>query len=236
MKSINRLFLLTALFSVFSVTAPIYESAKENSKLITQVQAATSVDEYYSSKNTSSASSLFSSLRSIINAGWVQGSYDKLLTSYASTDMKDGYLVDIYSNTSKFTMNGDTCGNYSKENDCWNREHTIPKSWWGGAKGGPNGEGGDLFMMYPTDGKVNGMRSNYPLGDVVTKTNSSNNDFSLFGTGSVGDATGLTVFEPNDQYKGDMARIYFYAATKYSGSKSYTSGNVQLYLAIVNFL
>ncbi len=25
----------------------------------------------------------------------------------------------------------DRCGNYRQEGDCFNREHSLPKSWWG---------------------------------------------------------------------------------------------------------
>ena len=130
----------------------------------------------------------------------------------------------MYSSTSK--LKPGSTGNYSKEGDSWNKEHLIPKSWWGGGTGGPNGEGGDMFNMYPTDGKINGMRSNFPFGETSNPKTTSNNQYSKLGPSSFSGYTG-TVFEPNDEWKGNIARSYFYFALKYvtrTGS-SYISGN-----------
>jgi endonuclease I len=45
---------------------------------------------------------------------------------------------------------------YSNEGDCYNREHIIPQS----VQSASNGF--DAHFITPTDGKVNGIRSNYP--------------------------------------------------------------------------
>lgn len=71
----------------------------------------------------------------------------------------------------------------------------------------------DAFHVYPTDGKVNGQRSNYPFGECANGTTLSK------GLGKLGSSTFAgysgTVFEPVDEYKGDFARTYFYFATRY---------------------
>ena len=72
----------------------------------------------------------------------------------------------------------------------------------------------DLFHLYPSDGYVNGRRSNYPLGETKGGIYKSANEFSKLGSCTTPGYTG-TVFEPNDTVKGDLARTYFYMATAY---------------------
>ena len=59
-----------------------------------------------------------------------------------------------------------------------------------------------------TDGKINGMRSKNPFGEVGSGASSSKNGFSKWGKCVTPGYSG-TVFEPNDEYKGDFARILF---------------------------
>ena len=68
-------------------------------------------------------------------------------------------------------LNSDHCGNYSGEGDCYNREHSWPKSWFNDAYPMKS----DLFQIYPTDGYVNSHRGNYPYGDVSSATWTSTN-------------------------------------------------------------
>ena len=77
------------------------------------------------------------------------------------------------------------------------------------------------FIVVPADGYINNMRSNWPFGEVESVKKQSANGFSLFGTGKNGIGT---CFEPNDMYKGDFARIYFYAITKWK-TTTWTGGN-----------
>ena len=72
----------------------------------------------------------------------------------------------------------------------------------------------DLNHLYPTDGFVNGKRSNHPFGETNGESYKSANDFSKLGKCTYPGYTG-TVFEPNDEYKGDFARTYFYMVTCY---------------------
>ncbi len=112
-----------------------------------------------------------------------------------------------------FTYSTDQCGTYSGEGDCYNREHIIPQSIFN--EGSPMVA--DAHFILPTDGKVNGMRSNYPHGVVGTATYTSKNGSKLGPASNSGYAAGYsgTVFEPIDEFKGDIARMYFYFATRY---------------------
>jgi endonuclease I len=132
-----------------------------------------------------------------------------------ATDKKaNGKVWDMYSDipngTPPYEFNwGQTCGSYSNEGDCFNREHSFPQSWFNSNSPMQS----DLFHVYPTDGKVNGIRSNFPYGTVANPTKITQNGSKL-GPCSFPGYTG-TVFEPRDEYKGDFARTYFYMATRY---------------------
>jgi endonuclease I len=120
---------------------------------------------------------------------------------------------DIPGGTPPYVYNfnsGDECGNYSGEGDCYNREHSWPKSWFGGEVMPMYS---DMFHLYPTDGYVNGKRDNDPYGEVGTASWTSQNG-SKSGTCSWTGYSGV-VFEPIDAYKGDFARTYFYMSVRY---------------------
>jgi hypothetical protein len=72
----------------------------------------------------------------------------------------------------------------------------------------------DLHHIYPTDGFVNGKRSNYPFGETNGESYKSADNFSKLGNCTYPGYMGI-VFEPADEYKGDFARTYFYMVTCY---------------------
>ncbi len=138
-------------------------------------------------------------------------SYKGLWTAFKDTDRRaDGKVWDIYSNTTNYVFGTDQCGNYSGEGDCYNREHSFPKSWFSDASPMYS----DLYHLYASDGYTNGQRGNNAFGEVGSISWSSNNQFSKKGASNFPGYSG-TVFEPNDIYKGDMARTYFYMVTAY---------------------
>ena len=162
---------------------------------------------YYKNATGKSGAALKTALYNIISPHTNIG-YDGLYEAYKKTDKRaDGYLRDWYSNATKYTWN-DKGGN-SAEGAGWNREHTVPQSWFG--SGLPKS---DVVQVVPTDCWVNGMRSNYPLAEVGTIEKQSKNGYSKLGTCKTAGYSGK-VFEPNDEIKGDIARIYFYMVTCY---------------------
>ena len=128
----------------------------------------------------------------------------------------DGSILDLYSENPSgydpynFTVTTDQCGTYSNEGDCYNREHSFPQSWFNDAYPMRS----DVHHLFASDGKVNGMRSNYPFGEVSSASYTSGNG-SRLGTARSGLGYSGTVFEPIDEFKGDLARAYFYMATRY---------------------
>lgn len=167
---------------------------------------------YYKDADGLKGKNLKTALASIIvnprNVG-----YDGLYDAYKKTDTRaDGYVRDWYSNTTKYRHGVDNKGSYSKEGDMYNREHSVPQSWFGGG-----GIKSDIVHVLPTDGYVNNRRSNYPFGEVNNVTYQSANGYSKLGSCKTPGYSG-TVFEPNDEIKGDIARIYFYMITRYESS------------------
>ena len=144
-------------------------------------------------------------------------SYDELWDAFRTTDRRaDGKVWDMYSSTTNYTFGTDQAGNNKgHEGGNYNREHSFPKSWFNDARPMYT----DLFHLYPTDTYVNGMRSNLPFGETDRPTYTSNGGFSKVGPSSVAGYSGK-VFEPNDEYKGDFARTYFYMATCYENQIS----------------
>lgn len=156
--------------------------------------------------------------------GHTDNGYAGLYTTYQTSDRdyfyeNDGTILDMYSENptgiDPYNYSAGTtqrCGNYSTEGDCYNREHIIPQSVFN--SNAPMVS--DAHFITPTDGKVNGMRSNYPHGTVGTATWVSKNGSKL-GSSAVAGYSG-TVFEPIDAFKGDIARMYFYFATRYENN------------------
>lgn len=171
---------------------------------------------YYYSAEGKYGQELRVALYNIIKTNVTSISYSGLWDAYPRTDKKpNGKVWDIYSDIPngtppyEFTFITDQCGNYTSEGDCYNREHTVPASWFNDAYPMYS----DLFNVLPTDGYVNNRRSNYPYGKVGTASWTSQNGSKLGSSASSGYSG--TVFEPIDSFKGDVARIYFYMATRY---------------------
>lgn len=171
---------------------------------------------YYSKAKGAKGKSLKTALYTVI-ANHKSLSYDYLWTAYKETDVRpDGKIWDMYSNNTNYVPGSKSQGaSASKEGDGYNREHSMPKSWF--SKAAPMVT--DLMHVIPTDVYVNGRRSNYPYGETKGERYSSKDGFSKLGACTVAGYSGI-VFEPADEYKGDLARIYFYMATCYENKIS----------------
>ncbi len=215
------LFVLSSFF-VLTITAK-------------SVTPAASLPTYYKDIDGKAGKTLFDAVQKVTKLGYSSLGYDGLWGAYPYTDVhENGYVWDMYSDCTWKSINSNHCGNYSDECDCYNREHSIPKSWYGGSTSGP---GCDIFHLVPTDGKVNGVRSNYPFGEVSSadynkhgNKKGSAKSITITGGNTIAGNTGATisasgtVFEPRDEYKGDFARGYMGALLKWAGDKAFTEG------------
>ena len=187
---------------------------------------------YYQAADGKKAAELKTALFQIISPHDMQSYTPGVWNGINSYDIRpDGCIWDIYSGISNFTpvTDQDKGADINDEGVVYNREHAMPKSWFNeGSSDQSYPMYTDLHHLFPTDRAVNSMRSNYPYGELDSSrkpTKQSADGFSKFGV--CDPAIGYTVvngvarvFEPNDEYKGDLARVYFYMATCYEQYQS----------------
>lgn len=192
--------------------------------LLAAVSAIAQIPAGYYDTATGTGFTLKTQLYNIIK-GHTSFGYDGLYDTYQTSDRdyfyeNDGTILDMYSENPNgndpYTYSAgesQRCGNYQSEGDCYNREHIIPQSVFNEAQPMKS----DAHFVVPSDGKVNGYRSNHPLGMVGSATYTSQNGSKLGSASNTGYAAGYsgTVFEPINEFKGDIARMYFYFATRY---------------------
>ena len=170
------------------------------------------LNSYYNSIDFSlTGTALKTALGTLINKHTNIG-YKALWEAFKTTDKKDnGKVWDMYSNEDYDFDKKDSGSGGNEEGDCYNREHSVPNSYFGKQESSPMYS--DLFHLYPTDKYVNNQRGNYPYGETNGGTYKSKNGSKL-GSSTFSGYSG-TVFEPIDEYKGDFARSYFYFVTCY---------------------
>lgn len=169
---------------------------------------------YYSACEGKSGKALLEALHRTISDHTNVG-YNGLYELYLTSDIRpeDNTIWDMYS--TKHWSPSSKCGNYSGIGSCYNREHSFPKSWFGGKV---NPMYADAYHLYPTDGQVNSYRGNLPYGECANGTTWSSGSIKALGRRGKSTFPGYSgdVFEPDDEYKGDFARSYFYMAACYN--------------------
>lgn len=162
---------------------------------------------YYSTLNGKKEAELKTAIHNIIRNFTRVSSYSDLPRYFRETD--------TYPNSNRWwDMYSDQIL-YAPSFTGLNREHSFPKSWWGGSQN--VGAYVDLNHLYPSERDANTAKSNHPLGVVdMNQPVKFSNGVCKVGypvRGQGGNAP--SVFEPDDQYKGDFARTYFYMVTAY---------------------
>ncbi len=201
---------------------PFYNTTSLNGTKSTTNNTGGIPTGYYDAATGLSCQPLKTALKNIIKTdfqvlGYTPGIWN--IFKYSDQHRNDANTADIiwdmYSDNPTgpepytYTYGTNQCGNYNSEGDCYNREHSTPQSWFNSQPPMVS----DAHHLFPTDGKVNGVRNNYPYGNVSSATFTSLNGSKL-GTGNNFGYTGI-VFEPIDAYKGDFARACLYMATRY---------------------
>ncbi|WP_312076587.1 endonuclease [Chryseobacterium sp.] len=189
---------------------------------------------YYTAANGLTGAQLKTALKNIITNGHASGiSYSDLWTAYQTTDIdqhyeNDGTIMDIYSENPagtdpyNYTYGSSQCGGTNgPEGYCYNREHIVPQSLFNDALPMRS----DAHFVRATDQKVNSERGNLPFGNVTSPTFQSQNG-SKKGNSSSPGFSGI-VFEPINEFKGDVARMILYFVTRYQDQlPSFTSGDM----------
>lgn len=165
---------------------------------------------YYSSLDGKSGQALKNAIHELALRHTVL-SYYSLWNYFPETDCypdNKNKVWDMYSNRNYYFTN--TYG--------MNREHSLPKSWWAASGANENTDlypsYTDIMHLYPADAEANSAKLNWPLGEVSRID--YDNGVTKVGSPKIGQGGGASeVFEPDDRYKGDFARTYFYMACTY---------------------
>ncbi len=221
--------IFTSLFLSFTLLGIAQDKSANNTLSVNSIPAG-----YYNTA-TGTGYVLKTQLFNIIKNHNDRG-YAGLWTTYETSDLdhqyeNDGTLMDVYSENPtgtdpySFTVGTNQCGSYSAEGGCYNREHTVPQSYFGN---GTQPMYSDAHFVLPTDGKVNGWRDDHPYGVVAATSNPCNagatntpcstmNGSKLGNNVNSGYSAGYSakVFEPLDAFKGDIARCLLYFAVRY---------------------
>lgn len=147
---------------------------------------------YYTSITATSGTALKTQLRSLISSTHKKmTSYNDLRTMTAKTDVDPNNPNNIILFYTRKSVSAKWDGG-----NTWNREHIWPQSkgWFTTSEAGS-----DIHHIRPTNPSVNSSRGNTPYGEGSSKS----------------------YYEPNDEVKGDVARIIFYLLVRYSQSDSY---------------
>ncbi len=183
---------------------------------------------YYTGTESLSGFALKTKLHDIISAKNYNWHYDDLKTLYGQTDIdkyydydatNTTYLLDIYSNNPTGTTAyhytlANIIGSANAEGLGWNREHMMPQSSFNSAYPMYS----DLFFVIPTDARINQLRSNYPYGKAGSTVYYNFTNGSKQASNGTQNATYTgRVFEPIDEFKGDIARALLYFAVRYEG-------------------
>lgn len=195
------------------------------------------IPQGYYDNATGSGYTLKTQLFNIIN-GHTDKGYSGLYTTYLNSDRdyfyeNDGTMLDVYSENPTgpecaftYGVNQDdgTLGN----NECerYNREHIVPQSVFSSATPMYS----DAHFVLPSDKHVNAQRGDLPFGKVNSANWTSTNGTKRGSNLNSGYSAGYsgTVFEPIDEFKGDIARCILYFATRYENvvaGYSYTMFN-----------
>ena len=219
--------------------------------LAREVTPVAQLPAYYESIDGTSGKALLDAIQQVAKIGYRTDDfrYDSVWFAFKHTDLRpDGYIWEIYGGCD-FVYEEDRTANTSQTGECkgYNREHAMCQSWFGTASlagkdmssSKKNSPGSDIFHIYPAAYGMNSRRGNRPYGEVLTAAYTSDNG-TKYGTpvttmaisNSVAGAyvegkmtLSTNVLEPNDEYKGDIARSYFGTMVKWAGEWAFNKND-----------
>lgn len=201
----------------------VFTNTKDNKVEVIEAYEGNYWDSISGEKIEAGGETLFDALHSKIYGDVRVTSYNGLKEAYKKTDLVPGTNL-IWDTYGGYQYTFGKSGN-SAPGAGYNREHSIPQSWF--SERSPMKS--DIVHVVPTDCYVNNRRSNYVFGEVTSsveyqhefpsRNDGNGNLIQTAGVSKLGYTTyknsTLKVFEPDDQYKGDFARICLYFATCY---------------------
>lgn len=193
---------------------------------------------YYDTATGLTGYALKSKLHEIISKKPYSYIYADVGGLYTTTDVdkyyeNDGSVLDIYSENPAVNAPGvpndsyeydftQNIGSATAEGQGWNKEHGMPQSTFYGMYPMYS----DIHYLIPADARINQLRSNFPYGrnnGAANNCNSPNNTpCTAFNGSKLGKSITPgytnTVYEPLDEFKGDIARYTLYFITRYEGN------------------
>ena len=157
-------------------------------------------DYYASITDSMSGTTLLNNLKSIINTSSVSVSYNWSRYEAADEDPNNNSNVILI-----YARNSVAKSAHVSNGIGWNREHTFPQS-----KLSDSQAESDNHIIFASDNKVNGARSNIKMG--VVSGGTVVNDY--FGNATTCRKTS-SLFDPNNVSRGIVARSTMYAAAMY---------------------
>ena len=202
------------------------------------ITASAQIPAGYYNTATGSGYTLKTQLRKIIdnNSDGISGEhiaqdngYNALYTTFMNSDKdfyfeNNGTLLDMYSENPNgpdayeytYGVNQDDGSGGTSEGQKYNREHIVPQAVFNGNSPMKN----DAHFVVPSDKYMNAQRGDLPFGKVQTANFTGSNGTKRGNNTNSGYSAGYTntVYEPIDEFKGDIARMYFYFVTRYETS------------------
>ena len=226
--------------SYYASLNSLSENERKGTNLLKNLKPILKKDQKYLSYGSSATTAVWKAYE-IVDRDWVKSPASAISGYNAQTNTITGYVYGT-SNSNVGTnpyihalyVNRDidnqtrAWGNHNQNQWGINQEHVWAKSCGFQDESPAAGARGDLMHLWAGNGRVNGdTHSNYYYG-YVDKTKSYDNAGSYASTLS-GNLKGysktlggsVTVFEPQNSDKGDIARAIFYMAARYN----YLSGS-----------
>lgn len=188
---------------------------------------------YYNGTAGLSGYALKSKVHDIISEKMINWHYDDLPNLYNQTDLdkyydhdasNTEYLLDIYSEIPLGTdayeyKSNQMIAGAGAEGMGYNREHMMPQSTFSTSSNiSDYPMYSDLNFIVPVDAYINQRRNNYPYGVAGTTNYYTFTNNSKISKAAIPNYpyTGR-VYEPIDEFKGDVARTLLYFAVRYEG-------------------
>lgn len=228
--------------SYYSSLNLLSSSERQGSNLLKNLKPILKNGQKYLSYGSSATTAVWQAYE-IVDRDWEKSPASAIAGYNASTNVITGYsygksssnvgsnpyIHALYVNRDA-TNETKAWGDHTQTNYGINQEHVWPKSLGFENNTPAAGARGDLMHLWAGNGRVNGVsHNNYPYGYV--DKSKSYDDAGSYRTYLSGNLKGVskslggsvTVFEPQDSDKGDIARCCFYMAARYnylSGSDS----------------
>ena len=209
----KKLKIISFLSLVFASVAFIGNVKANNETEVVEAADATDADSYYSSLYDSSGNikykgaELRSALNTIVSTGHVNGTYANLGDIFKKSDVNpsNSNEVVLFYTGEKREWNFSSYAAYEID-----REHVWCRSHFGTSSSNTGDEQttpeSDAHQIRPCDATLNRSRSNYYYEELTNYTYSDD----------YGNVWNSGLFYPSEAYRGDVARICFYVATRYS--------------------